>query len=179
MVALYLCGCKAYKIFTYKITNATFHNCDNSGRRPHDTTVDSIKAGAYAIRMEFTGTIYKSDNGKDVQGENHFQISHQLVDFKIYSTSGYDASHPAFASLNDRFYYLPDTIGYFADSLSSVYQIKFVKFDQFKSNSDPAIASSYLLMMYPPAVLGPREFRIDMVFSDSAKFYGTLPVTLF
>ena len=178
-VALYFCGCKAYKIFTYKITNVSFSNCDNTGRRPHDLVGDSVAAAAYAIRMEFTGTIFMQDNGKDVQGENRFVLGHQLVGFKVYSTTDFDATHPAYSSLNDRFYYLKDTVGYFPDTILSNYSITSVFFDSWKSNSDPVKTSSYLLLMYPSAMLGPRTIKIDMVYSDSAKFSGTLPVNLY
>lgn len=172
-------GCTKNKTYYWKLlTDVALFNEDNSGSVPKDAAGSSIPSACYAIRVQYRAVITGSDDGYDEKYDNHYVSSRSAAGILVYSLTDFDTKHPALSPLNDCFYSLNDTSTNYVDTSLYSALVANVHLTDLKSSKDTATGSSYLILMHPPTLPGPRMLIVNISFSDSTSSSDTISVNL-
>lgn len=162
---IFLFSCRKYGYYHYRMIGLKAYNQDNSGRIPVDTNAAYLPAKAYCIRLEYS-YVYAGADDEVSKTESEHVTDNNITDFKIYTLTDFDSTHPALSALNEYFLNSPAVIPGTGnrgepDDPNRIYTV-----------------SRTLMMMKMPSSLGYRKFVIEAAI-DNARVADTLSITLF
>ena len=175
-------GCTKYSPYVYKVTAVHLVNVDNSGNSPLDDSTGPIATRAYGIHMKYTSQLYGPNKNADPDGGTYVLAS-PLTVFTIYSSTDFDSTHPAGASLNDYFLYgesfdQPSAPFSLDSALAGGWVMSTGQSFAQTGTSQPWESDNYLFLMQPPAAPGYRTFLVNIRFADNTQFTDSTSVTL-
>ena len=176
-----LLGCTKEPDYLYKVTSLALNNVDNSGAGSLIAAGGTVPAKAYCIQMVYTTQITGSTSKQDPD-ESGYALYTKITRFNIYSSTDFDAQHPAGTSLNAYFYY--GAYSTFIDAQDSIPYtlaaglVLAASQEVFSVNSWQD--SAYLVLMQLPTLAfpGPRTFIVNVAFADSTQLTDSVSVNL-
>lgn len=166
------CHCLDTEIHHFTNKTISVINLDNSGKEPLETSSGSVIKTAYGIRVKLTREkIVRIDKPKIILVEaayanychcpppDEFMPNDSIVAIRVMSLTDFNSSHPANTDVSTYFkVYAPysfTTSDDFAKATSAIF------FDETELQ-----VTFNLLLMTPPDLSGPHQFKVQIVLSD-------------
>ena len=159
----------------YEFTAISLENAENTGAQPATTTVDSIPAEAYLIKVNLTsetiaeGTAY-ADSDHPAENLNPFDSIH------VTSNASFGASYPAGSILNEKFVLFNGD--YF--HVTALDQLSIT--NSWKDNYDdyPIPGHVHLMLIEPPTLPSTHVFTVQFFLEDGTILVdSTSQITLY
>lgn len=164
LITFLLFGCHGSKndfSVIYKFTGMSVENAENFGDLPNPTSLDSVPAVSYAIRVNLFSEIIAEGSAHadyDHPPENHNWIK----SINITSNSDFGIDFPAGTSLNEKFIYFNGSY-FHTYTLDQLYVTNSFN-DDYSEN--PVPDKMDLLLISPPPLSSTHIFIVEMFLFD-------------
>lgn len=148
-------GCEGDYLITYRFTGLDAIHAENTGRLPAPTTLDTIPANAYVLRLLLFPEEL-SRKGRYLDRETPPDNVNPIRQYNLTSNADFDAAHPKGTSLLDLFQGFDGS--FFADGNSPY----------FYDSPEPAFWD--FLLLTPPTLSRSHVFTASITLADGTQF---------
>ena len=147
----------------YEFTGMSVENAQNLGELPEPTSLDSIPAVAYVIRVNLFSDILAE--GSAAADTDHPPENFNHVDsIEVTSSSNFGIGFPSGSSLNDNF--IQFNSSYF--HTFSLDQLRITNYWNEDYKSNPVPSKIELMLLTPPALPSTHVFTVKLYLEDGS-----------